>query len=144
MTSTTGFKEIGNFFDIYKNSAWEKDAKAMADLYSDEAILFDMWDDGYISDASKWAAVIENWLGSLGDEKVKVDFEMINIHQSGDVGFANALIQFQAIAKDDSVLRTMKNRITIGCAKFGDSWKVMHQHTSAPVSSNGLKAILDI
>ena len=69
---------------------------------------------------------------------------MINIHQSGDTGFASAIIQFQAISSEGVVIRGMKNRITLGFLKSEEGWKVIHQHTSAPVSSNGLTAILDI
>ena len=136
--------EIEDFFRIYQRSAWDKDASAMISLYDEHALIFDMWDQGYISDSSKWSKIIIDWLGSLGEEKVKVEFEMVKIHQSGDVGFASALIQFQAISSEGAVLRSMKNRISLGFSKEEDGWKVIHQHTSAPVSSDGLTAILDI
>lgn len=136
--------EIEEFFNIYKTAAWNKDTKAMIDLYDKQATIFDMWDQGYVNDASEWAKSIEGWLSSLGEEKVKVEFEMIKIHQSGNTGFASALIRFQAISSEGKVIRGMKNRITLGFSKFDDGWKVIHQHTSAPISSNGLNAILDI
>ncbi|WP_026966944.1 YybH family protein [Algoriphagus terrigena] len=136
--------EIEDFFKIYQRSAWDKDASAMIDLYDEHALIFDMWDQGYISNPSEWSKIIIDWLGSLGEEKVKVEFEMVKIHQSGDVGFASALIQFQAISGEGAVLRGMKNRISLGFSKSEHGWKVVHQHTSAPVSSDGLTAILDI
>lgn len=135
---------IEDFFKIYQDSAWRKDTKAMINLYDEEAIIFDMWDQGYLFNPTEWTKVIEDWLGSLGDEKVKVEFEMIKIHQSGNVGFASALIKFQAFSNEGVILRSMRNRITLGFSKFKGSWKVTHQHTSAPISSNGLTAILDI
>ncbi len=136
--------EIEDFFKIYQRSAWDKDASAMINLYDEHALIFDMWDQDYISNSSEWSKIIIDWLGSLGEEKVKVEFEMVKIHQSGDVGFASALIQFQAISSEGAVLRSMKNRISLGFSKFEDGWKVIHQHTSAPISSDGLTAILDI
>lgn len=136
--------EIEDFFKIYQNAAWNKDISAMIYLYGKNVVIFDMWDQGYITNAEDWHKIIFEWLNSLGEEKVKVEFEMIHIHQSGNVGFASALISFQAIANDGSVLRSMKNRITLGFSQFEDGWKVIHQHTSAPISSNGLTAILDI
>ena len=116
----------------------------MINLYDEHALIFDMWDQGYISNPSEWSKIITDWLGSLGEEKVKVEFERVKIHQSGDVGFASALIQFQAISSEGAVLRSMKNRISLGFSKFEDGWKVIHQHTSAPISSDGLTALLDI
>lgn len=136
--------EIEEFFSTYQSAAWNKDATAMINLYDKQAVIFDMWDQGFLLDPSAWAAVITDWFDSLNNEKVKVEFEMINIQQSGNTGFANALIKFQAISKEGNVLRSMKNRITLGFLKAEDDWKVIHQHTSAPISSNNLTAVLDI
>ncbi len=135
--------EIEDFFKIYQKSAWDKDASAMIDLYDEHALIFDMWDQGYISTPSEWRKIVTDWLGNLGEEKVRVEFEMVKIHQSGNVGFASALIQFQAISGDGAVLRSMKNRISLGFSKIEDGWKVIHQHTSVPISSDGLTALLD-
>ena len=136
--------EIKEFFTIYRDAVWNKDAKIMTDLYDKQAVIFDTWDQGYVSDSSAWNKIIEDWFNSLSDENVKVDFEMINIHQSENVGFASAVIQFQAISSDGNVLRSMKNRLTVGFTKSEKGWKVSHQHMSAPVSSDGLTAILNI
>jgi ketosteroid isomerase-like protein len=136
--------EIEDFFEDYKAYAWNKDASSMIKLYDEHALIFDMWDQGYISDPSEWKKIIIEWLGSLGEEKVQVDFERVSIHQSGEVGFASALIKYQAISGDGTVLRSMKNRISLGFSRSEDGWKVVHQHTSAPISSEGLTAILDI
>jgi ketosteroid isomerase-like protein len=136
--------EIEDFFKIYQDAAWNKNPEAMINLYNKDALIFDMWDQGYISNTKEWNNSINDWLGSLGEEKVKVEFEMIKIHHSGNVGFATALIMYQAISSEGAVLRSMKNRITLGFSKIGDKWKVTHQHTSAPISSDDLSAILDI
>jgi ketosteroid isomerase-like protein len=136
--------EIEEFFKIYQNSAWRKDATTMINLYYKHADIFDMWDKGYISNSSEWSKSVIEWFDSLGEEKVKVEFEMVKIHQSDNVGFATALIQFQAISTNGNVLRSMKNRITLGFSKFDDEWRVIHQHISAPINSDGLTAILDI
>lgn len=136
--------EIEEFFQIYQTSAWRKDTRAMIDLYDEQAVIFDMWDQGYQLNSVEWAKSIEDWLGSLGDEKVNVEFEMVRIHQSGNTGFASALIQFQAISREGFILRRMKNRITLGFSKVEAGWKVVHQHTSAPIRSDELTAILEI
>ena len=136
--------EIEDFFKIYQKSAWLQDTTAMINLYDENAVIFDMWDKGHNSNSSEWTKTIIDWLGSLGEDKVKVEFEKVEIYKSGNVGFASALILFQAISSEGAVLRSMKNRITLGFSKFEDGWKVIHQHTSAPISSNNLTAILDI
>ncbi|RIV46985.1 nuclear transport factor 2 family protein [Flagellimonas pelagia] len=136
-------KTIKDFFTAYQEAVWQKDATALLKLYHADVIQFDMWDKGYYPNLGKWRPGIENWLDSLGDEKVKVDFEMIKIQQSETIGFASGLIKFEAISPQGSVLRSMKNRITVGFSIGTHGWTVAHQHISAPISSENLTAILD-
>jgi ketosteroid isomerase-like protein len=81
--------EIEDFFKLYQNSAWRKDSMSMINLYDEHAVIFDMWDQGYNSNPTEWGKIIIDWFGSLGEEKVRVEFEMVKIHQSGNVGFAS-------------------------------------------------------
>lgn len=133
---------LQDYFKIYAQAAWEKDIKTMIGLYDDNVVIFDMWTNGYQISLMEWSNVITDWLSSLGEEKVKVTFEMIDIRESGDLGFGSALITYAAISPDNTILRSMKNRITIGFHKKIDTWKVIHQHTSAPINSK-LEAILN-
>lgn len=136
--------EIDDFFTLYQKAAWLKDSALMNSLYDNDAVIFDMWDEGYCSSAAGWARKNAEWLSSLGEEKVKVEFEMIHTQKAENLGFASALIHFQAISKEGAILREMKNRITVVFSKRHGEWKVVHQHTSAPISSTGLTGILDI
>ena len=135
-------KRLQDYFTIYEQAAWDKDIESMIRLYGDNVVIYDMWTNGYQTGLTAWSMVIKDWLGSLGEEKVKVIFEMIEIHESGDIGFGSALITYQAISANNTILRSMKNRITVGFRKEKDVWKVIHQHTSAPINS-GLAAILN-
>ena len=135
-------KKVQDFFTIYKASAWEKDIQSMIGLYDDNVVIFDMWEHGYQTGLTAWSVAIKDWLGSLGEERVNVNFEMVEIHESDNVAFGNALITFQAISIDDTIIRSMKNRITLGFIKKEDVWQVVNQHTSAPINSD-LEAILD-
>jgi ketosteroid isomerase-like protein len=128
-------KHLQDYFTIYKQAAWAKDIERMISLYADNVLIFDMWMRGYQTGLTEWAGVIKNWLDSLGDEKVNVIFDKIEINEGGDIGFGSALIIYQAISRDNTVVRSMKNRITIGFRKEKDVWKVIHQHTSAPINS---------
>lgn len=135
---------IEEFFPKYKEAVWHKDAPALLKLYSDKLVAFDMWDHGFYGSLEEWSPEIENWLGTLGDERVQVDFENIKTYQSNTKGFASAYIKFQALNPEGKVLRGMINRISVGFSKEKDQWQVVHQHISAPVSSNDLVAVLDI
>ncbi len=134
-------EEVADFFSLYKSFAWEKDSERMITLYDEHVVVFDMWNKGYYSGLTEWSTLIKQWLGSLKDERVNVIFEMIKIQHGENVSFASSLITYQAISTDNKVIRSMRNRITVGFTKKESSWKVVHQHTSAPINSN-LQAIL--
>jgi len=135
-------KQPKDFFTIYKQAAWDKDTESMINLYDENVLIYDMWAEGYQKGLAGWSAGINDWLGSLGEEKVKVTFEMIELQEASDLAFGSALITYQAISTENAVLRGMKNRLTVGFRKEQDEWKVIHQHTSAPIDSE-LVAILD-
>ncbi|RYY84106.1 MAG: hypothetical protein EOO15_20075 [Chitinophagaceae bacterium] len=139
-----GVAAIDDFFVQYPEYVWSKDAAALVRLYDAQAVLFDMWDEGFQLDPSAWAKTIVDWLGGLGEERVKVSFDMLRIRRSADTAFASALVQFQALSKEGAVLRSMKNRMTLVFSKSEDRWKVLHQHTSAPIRSDSLTAIFDL
>lgn len=133
----TGITSPNAFFTSYKEAAWEKDVGSMIGLYYNDVLIYDMWDaNGFTSGLKEWSAIITEWLTSLNDERVRVSFDMINVQKSELMGFASALIQYQALAPDDTVLRGMRNRITLCFLKTGEFWKVKHQHTSAPIDAN--------
>lgn len=135
-------ENIEDFFTVYKQSAWEKDIESMLGLYADDVVIFDLWEVGYQKGKSAWSLVLNEWLGSLGEEKVHVEFEMVSIQKNETVGFGSAIISYQAIGIDDVVIRSMKNRITLGFIREEDRWKVVHQHTSAPINED-LQATFD-
>lgn len=136
--------KIEDYFEIYKSAVWEKNAKTLLHLYDENTVSFDMWDKGFHKNLQEWSPEIEDWLGSLKNEKVKVGFEMIKYQKSETLSFSSGLITFQAISNEGKVIRSMKNRITLCFSKIQNKWKVVHQHISAPVKSDDLTAILDI
>jgi len=137
-------ENVNDFFIYYKQAAWNKDVNGMVGLYDEHVLIFDMWgEQGFHSGIEEWSLIISNWLTSLMEEKVNVVFDRIEIHEGDVVAFATALIQFEAITLNNEVLRSMRNRISLGFVKSDGSWKVKHQHTSSPIDSN-LKAVLDM
>ena len=137
-------KSPEDFFTLYKQSAWRKDAVAMLALYAEDAVIFDTWNRGCVSLNGEWKKIIHEWFSALGEERVKVEFEQVSIRHSENLAFASALIKYSAISPEEKVLRSMKNRISICYIKMDEEWKVSHQHMSAPVNAANLSAILDI
>jgi ketosteroid isomerase-like protein len=129
-------KDIRDFFHVYKRAAWERDYHSMVNLYDENVIIYDLWNLGYSLGLHEWSASIKEWFGSLKEEHVNVEFDMISIQESEMVSFASALVIFQAGSRDGTILREMKNRMTVGLVRTDNGWKVTHQHTSLPISSS--------
>jgi ketosteroid isomerase-like protein len=87
--------------------------------------------------------VVNEWFGSLGNEKVAVDFDEVQTVIGDGVAAASAFVTFKGLSADDEELRAMNNRLSWVLRKTGEGeWKVVHEHTSAPIDFETSKAIL--
>lgn len=129
------------FFELYKMAAHDRDKNLMSGLYHLDAELFDMWDAYRLHGLTSITSMINNWFDSLGNEQLEVDFSSIELRRSDETAFAYAFVHFRAIDAAGTVLRQMKNRMTVCFVKNGNLWSVLHQHTSIPISSQDIKGI---
>ena len=136
-------REILELFGIYKDCAYRKDADRLAAIYDDEVLVFDMWAAFSVSGKAAWKDEIRKWLGSLGDERVVVEFSGIQSALDGSVAFASACAGYAAVAADGKILRSMKNRFTWNLAKKKGQWLIVHQHTSVPIDGKTAQGIFD-
>jgi uncharacterized protein (TIGR02246 family) len=135
-------KEIESLFETYKNAVYRKDLEAFLSIYDDEVLVFDMWMDWSYDGLAAWRGMVTGWFGSLGTVKDVVTFEEIGIRTSGDLAVVTAYVRFAAVDPAGEELRHLYNRLTWVVRKRDGTWKIVHQHTSAPVEGETLKAIL--
>ena len=79
-------------------------------------------------------------VASLGDESVAVAFEDVRVESESGMAVATALVRFAGVAATGEELRSMQNRLTWALRRTPRGWKIVHQHTSAPLDENA-KAI---
>lgn len=127
---------------LYREAVDAKDVDAYAGLYDDDIHVFDMWSDWSCTGLAAWRAMAADWFGSLGSERVAVDFDAVQTRQSGELAVIHAFMKFAAIAPDGTQLRSLDNRLTLVLRRDGAAWKIVHQHTSAPVQFGTLQASL--
>ena len=84
----------------------------------------------------------EGWFESLGAERVVVELADIKITSGADLAFAHALVTYQGVASDGQKLRVMQNRLTWALQSRRGNWKIVHEHTSAPVDPATGKVML--
>ena len=132
-----------DFFNDYQRAAHVRNKQLMSGLYHHDAELFDMWNSYCLHGIDNIREMIRNWFDSLNGEQLEVDFSSINIRQDDKVAFAHAFVHYRALDQTGKLLRQMKNRMTVCLVKSNETWSVLHQHTSIPISTKNLQGIFE-
>ena len=130
------------FLEAYRDAALAKDADAFVRPYADDLHVFDMWDAWSLRGIAAWRRMAEGWFGSLDDERVQDAFDDVNSYVGADMVCGHPRVTYTALAADGTRLRSLSNRMTVVLRWRDDAWKVVHEHTSAPIEHTTLKARL--
>jgi ketosteroid isomerase-like protein len=126
----------------YKQAVFAKDIEAFVALYDDDIHVFDMWGAWSVRGMEAWRETALGWFSSLGTERVSVEFKENETVQIGELAVGHAMLTYTALSPEGNELRSLDNRITVALRRAGDSWKIFHEHTSAPIDHQTTKAIL--
>lgn len=130
--------EADQIAEAYSAAVFAKDVDAFVALFDPEVRIFDLWDAWSEDGLEAWTETVEGWFGSLRDERVEVTFESLQTTAAGALAAVNGFVSYRAIATDGRTLRSMRNRLT-WVLRRSDGWKIVHQHTSAPIDGETLK-----
>ena len=134
--------DVQSAFDSYRDAVYAKDVDAFVGLYDPAVQVFDMWGVWSYDGRDAWRGMATEWFGSLGDERVGVEFTHVRSEIAGDLAFAHALVTYTGLSAEGKALRAMTNRISWVLRRSGGAWRVVHEHSSAPVDFETQKAIL--
>ena len=73
---------------------------------------------------------------------MRVDFDDVRVTQYAETGSLSAIVTYSAMGPAGQVLRSMQNRLSWFLTKAAGRWVIAHEHTSVPISSENLKAIM--
>jgi uncharacterized protein (TIGR02246 family) len=133
---------IQQIMNAYVVAVYNKDTTAYINLYHDDVVIFDAWGPPWTyRGLSEWCKFTEEWFVSLGDERVVVDIENVQINKASDLAVVFATVKFTAKSAEGLTLRWLQNRLTCVIELKDQVWKIKHQHTSSPIDGD-LKAIL--
>jgi uncharacterized protein (TIGR02246 family) len=128
--------------DAYCAAVFDKDVDAFMRLYDADVRVFDTWGVWSYEGADAWRKMIEQWFGSLGNERVNVTMDDVQHSTRQGVVIVTAFTTYAAVSEQGEQLRAMQNRLTWLIEASRDAWKIVHEHTSVPMSFDGAKAIL--
>jgi uncharacterized protein (TIGR02246 family) len=125
--------------EAYAAAVRAKDVDAFVGLYADDVRTFDLWRKWSYDGKEALRAMVSEWFGSLEDDEiVAVAFDDVRSQAGADVGAVSAFTTFAAVSPDGTELRSMNNRLTWVLRKDAEgSWKIAHEHTSAPAGDEG-------
>ena len=124
---------IEQLLEEYAESVRAKDVDRFVALYDDEVRVFDMWGRWSYDGVAAWREMAVEWFGSLGSEEVAVEFEEVQTVVGDEVAVADAFVTYRGLSAEGDELRAMNNRLTWALRKRSDgTWKVVHEHSSAP------------
>jgi ketosteroid isomerase-like protein len=127
---------------LYQSAVLAKDTEAFLALYEPDLHVFDMWGIWSLRGIGSWRAMADDWFSSLGTEKVVVTADEVESTTAGELAIGHAILTFTAISAEGERVRSLTNRLTMGLRLVGGSWKVFHEHTSAPIDHQSIKAVL--
>jgi uncharacterized protein (TIGR02246 family) len=125
--------DVGSLLEAYRDAVHAKDVDAFVAIFADDVRVFDMWGAWSHDGIDSWREMTVGWFGSLGDELVRVEFDDVQTTVGDDTAVLSAFVTFAGLSAEGEELRSMNNRLTWGLRKTGEIWKVVHEHTSAPV-----------
>jgi ketosteroid isomerase-like protein len=137
----TAETSVLRLLETYKAAVFARNVDDFMNLYDPNARVFDTWGVWSYESAADRRQAIEGWFGSLGDERVKVTFTEVRVSGEHDLMLVNAVCEYVGCSAEGEELRSMQNRFTWAIARNGDTLKVVHEHTSVPISPKDTKAI---
>lgn len=123
----------------YAAAVRAKDVDAFLALYADDVRTFDLWSEWSYDGKAALSGMVAEWFGSLGgDEVVEVEFDEVRTQGGDDVAGVSAFTTYRAVSPEGEELRSMNNRLTwVLRQDAGGTWRIVHEHTSAPAGDEG-------
>lgn len=138
-----GFTKVQDVIENYKSAVFEQDVEKFVSAYAMNIQVYDCWEDWECKGFSKWKAAVNGWFNGLKEEGVqlKVEWNDLVVEENGGLAFIHSNVSFIAYNGAGEKLREMTNRFTFGLKMENNSWKIIHEHSSLPISMETGKGI---
>jgi len=135
-------ESVAQVLASYKSAVLRKDAAALIRLYDPDVRVFDAWGVWSYEGAPAWQRAVESWFSSLGSERVRVSFDDTQVVAQADLALVSTIVTYAGLSEQGEPLRSMQNRLTWGMRLADNAFTIVHEHTSAPLGFDDMKAIL--
>jgi uncharacterized protein (TIGR02246 family) len=134
---------VASLITTYQQAVLARDVDMFVQMYDPDVQVFDTWGTWCYQGRDAWRQMVQGWFSSLGDqERVEVRVADLRITSGGTLAVVTAAVAYAAIDVQGRELRTMNNRLTWALQAQGVQWRIVHEHTSVPVSFEDAKGML--
>jgi ketosteroid isomerase-like protein len=137
-------KSVQRVLASYQAAVLARDVDAFMRLYDPKVRVFDAWGVWSYEGAPAWQIAVEGWFTSLGNDKVKVSFDAVQSAGSAELAMVSAVVTYASLPAGGSgePTKAMHNRLSWVLRTSGHVLRIVHEHTSAPIGFEDMKAIL--
>jgi uncharacterized protein (TIGR02246 family) len=135
-------KNIQILLDTYKKAVEDKDIDQLLSIYDPDVVVFDMWGNWEYQGLEAWKTTVKEWFESLGNDKIIVVIQDVQIIPDKITAGVHAYLTFSAVSDTGDILHSMDNRFSWILKNQRGSWKIQHEHSSAPIDYESNKVIL--
>jgi uncharacterized protein (TIGR02246 family) len=132
---------IGAVLDRLRHAHATKDAAAIAALYAEDAVIYDLAPP--LGRRGIDPGALRAWLDTWADAIV-IDVGDVALHVDGGAAFCCALHRIRG-TKVDGTAVDLWFRATLGLRRDEAGWRIAHEHSSVPFRMDGSeRAALDL
>ncbi|WP_226671982.1 YybH family protein [Rossellomorea aquimaris] len=131
----------------YKSAIHERDVERFVSIYDPNVHIYDCWGHWESKGLAAWQENVTEWFVGLkaDGEILKVDFQDVVMEETDDLAFAHCAVTFAAHKESDGEkLRQITNRFTFCMKKVKDTWRIVHEHSSLPISMEDGKGMFGL
>jgi len=126
----------------YIDSVASRNASALVQLYDPKARIFDAWGVWEYNGTAAWQIAVEGWFSSQPNGKLQVSFSECTVAGTSDLATMTAIVTYASISAEGKETNSMQNRLTWVLRTVSHNLRIVHEHTSAPIGFEDMKAIL--
>ncbi|WP_088041528.1 nuclear transport factor 2 family protein [Bacillus sp. EAC] len=140
------FNKVQDVLENYRSAIYEKDVERFVSTYSADVHVYDCWENWECIGIVQWKETVKDWFNGLSEDGhlLKTDFDNVVVEENSNLSFVHCAVTFTALAESGEKIRQMTNRFTFGLKKENESWTIIHEHSSLPLSMETGKGIFNL
>lgn len=135
--------QVRRMVESWAGAIRAKDVDRVLSHYAGDVVTFDLAPPLEYAGAEALAESLRAWFPTF---RGPLGYELRDLHVTAgkELAFCRSLNRISG-SRTDGARTDVWVRVTLGCRKTGDAWKIVHEHTSVPFYMDGsYKAAVDL